>query len=167
MSAAPAPHRRITLRREFEAPVEEVWALWTTRTGLESWWGPEGFETRFRRLEVWPGGEFEYEMTATDPALRAVMTANGMPVDSVVRGRYTEVRRAERLAYVNLVDFVPGTPAFEVEVRVEFSASGERSRLVLVTDVLHNEEWTERAVMGHTSQLNRLERALTRRDPAR
>jgi uncharacterized protein YndB with AHSA1/START domain len=31
--------RRIALERTFVAPVEDVWELWTTKAGLESWWG--------------------------------------------------------------------------------------------------------------------------------
>ena len=34
--------RKLALERTFEAPVEEVWALWTTKDGVESWWGRKG-----------------------------------------------------------------------------------------------------------------------------
>ena len=37
------PARRITMERTFAAPMEDVWELWTTKEGIESWWGPEGF----------------------------------------------------------------------------------------------------------------------------
>ena len=41
---APAPIRRkISIERSLSAPIEEVWELWTTAEGIESWWGPEGF----------------------------------------------------------------------------------------------------------------------------
>ena len=29
-------------RTHFKATLEEVWELWTTKDGIESWWGPEG-----------------------------------------------------------------------------------------------------------------------------
>src|SRR5207344_676779 len=35
--------RMITIERTFNAAIEDVWALWTTADGIESWWGPEGF----------------------------------------------------------------------------------------------------------------------------
>ena len=37
---------KITFERTFRATVGEVWDLWTTKKGLESWWGPQGFATR-------------------------------------------------------------------------------------------------------------------------
>src|SRR5207249_6402569 len=43
--------------------VEDVWELWTTKAGLESWWGPEGFTTAVSKLDLRPRGEFEYAMT--------------------------------------------------------------------------------------------------------
>jgi len=24
--------------------IDEAWALWTTKAGIESWWGPDGFD---------------------------------------------------------------------------------------------------------------------------
>ena len=32
---------RITIERTYRASVEDVWDLWTTKEGIESWWGPE------------------------------------------------------------------------------------------------------------------------------
>jgi uncharacterized protein YndB with AHSA1/START domain len=32
---------QITLERTFRAPIADVWALWTTKDGNESWWGSE------------------------------------------------------------------------------------------------------------------------------
>jgi uncharacterized protein YndB with AHSA1/START domain len=31
---------RLTLERTLRVSVEEIWALWTTKEGFESWWGP-------------------------------------------------------------------------------------------------------------------------------
>jgi len=56
--------RRVTLERRFNAAIEDVWELWTTRDGIESWWGPDGFEVKVRKLDFRPGGELAYDMTA-------------------------------------------------------------------------------------------------------
>jgi uncharacterized protein YndB with AHSA1/START domain len=37
---AGASKPRITIERTYLARIEDVWALWTTKEGLESWWGP-------------------------------------------------------------------------------------------------------------------------------
>ena len=38
---------KVVIERTYRAQAEELWDLWTTKTGFESWWGPEGF-----RVEV-------------------------------------------------------------------------------------------------------------------
>ena len=38
---APATEK-LTLERMFRASLAEVWALWTTREGLEGWFCPDG-----------------------------------------------------------------------------------------------------------------------------
>ena len=35
--------RRITLERTYKASLQDVWDMWTTKDGIESWWGPDGF----------------------------------------------------------------------------------------------------------------------------
>ena len=32
--------RRITLERTYKASLQDVWDMWTTKEGIESWWGP-------------------------------------------------------------------------------------------------------------------------------
>ena len=34
--------RMIKIERTFNAAIEDVWTLWTTVDGIESWWGPDG-----------------------------------------------------------------------------------------------------------------------------
>jgi hypothetical protein len=35
------------LERTYRVPIEDLWELWTTKAGFESWWGPEGFASRY------------------------------------------------------------------------------------------------------------------------
>jgi len=37
------PARKITIERTYEASIDVLWDLWTTKEGIESWWGPDGF----------------------------------------------------------------------------------------------------------------------------
>ena len=39
-NATAAPQAVIVIERTYRAQVEELWALWTTMAGFESWWGP-------------------------------------------------------------------------------------------------------------------------------
>src|SRR5258708_30735975 len=58
---------KLTIERTFDASIEEVWELWTTREGIESWWGPEGFSVAVQEMEMRPGGKLVYEMTTAGP----------------------------------------------------------------------------------------------------
>lgn len=55
------------LERIYDASAPEVWELWTTAAGIEAWWAPDGFTTDVRTLDLRPGGELVYVMTATAP----------------------------------------------------------------------------------------------------
>src|ERR1700694_3763995 len=84
VAAQPGKHR-ITLERTYEASLEDVWDLWTTKEGIESWWGPEGFTVKVRKLDLRPGGALEYAMIATGPNQIEFMKRAGMPLTTEAR----------------------------------------------------------------------------------
>ena len=149
--------RRITIERTYEASLQDVWELWTTRYGIESWWGPDGFTTKVLELDLRAGGKLRYEMTATGPDQVHFMKSAGMPLTTEGRITYTEVVERKRLAYTHLADFIPRVEPYDVATVVEFHLLGKDVRMVLTFDAMHDEIWTRRAVMGHESQLGKLE----------
>lgn len=151
---------RVTLERTYPASLEEVWRLWTTKEGLEVWWGPEGFAVKVRAIDLRPGGELRYAMTAVAPETVAFMKREGMPITQELRITFTEVAPPRRLAYVHLADFVPGVAPYDVATRVDLEPTGAGVRLTLTFDRMHDEDWTRRAVMGWESELGRLARTL-------
>src|SRR4030081_1824748 len=102
----PNPKRRITIERTFQAPIADVWDLWTTKEGIESWWGPDGFEVKIRKLDLRPGGELLYAMTAIALPQIQFMKKAGMPLTTEARITYTEIVAQRRLAYIHLADFI-------------------------------------------------------------
>jgi uncharacterized protein YndB with AHSA1/START domain len=152
--------RRITIERTYKASVEDVWDLWTTKEGIESWWGPDGFTTKVLKLDLRAGGELLYAMTATAPAQAQFMKNAGMPLTTQARITYSEVVIQSRLAYIHLADFIPGVEPYDVATLVEFHPIGQSVHMVLTFDAMHDEEWTQRAVMGHESQLEKLQKVI-------
>jgi uncharacterized protein YndB with AHSA1/START domain len=148
--------RRITIERTYEASAKDLWDLWTTKDGIESWWGPDGFTTKVLELDLRPGGELRYAMTATAPGQVEFMKKAGMPITNQGRITYTEVIPQRRLVYTHLADFIPGIEPYDVATTVEFHSHGQSVRMVLTFDPMHDEQWTRRAVMGHESQLGKL-----------
>ena len=154
--------RKITIERTFNAHIEEIWDMWTTKEGLESWWGPDGFAVKVHTLDLRPGGELRYAMTAVAPDQIQFMKNAGMPVTTENRGRYVEVVPPARLVFTQVADFIPGVEPYDVATTVELEAAADGVRLVLTIDAMHDEHWTQMAVMGWEGELDKLARALQR-----
>jgi uncharacterized protein YndB with AHSA1/START domain len=152
--------RTITMERTFDAPVEEVWEMWTTKNGIESWWGPEGFVTEVRKIDLRPGGELDYNMIAVDPEQIEFLKKAGMSATTPSKVTYTEVIPFRRLAYRSWADFIPGVEPYDVMTTVDFYAEADGTRMVLLFDAMHDEHWTNLATMGWESELGKLERVL-------
>ena len=153
---------KITLERTYQAPIEDVWELWTTKDGIESWWGPDGFRVEVRKLDLRPGGELHYAMIASAESQIEFMKKNGMPLVTELRITYLEVVENRLLVYKHAMDFVPGVTAYDVETRLELSAAASGVKLLLTFDPMHDEVWTQRAVMGWESELGKLAKRLER-----
>ena len=52
--------------REFDAPRELVFSVWTDAKHLAQWWGPNGFTTTTSRFEFRPGGVWRFVMHGPD-----------------------------------------------------------------------------------------------------
>jgi uncharacterized protein YndB with AHSA1/START domain len=154
--------RRVTIERSFKAPIDEVWELWTTKDGIESWWGPPGFEVKVRALDVRRGGELLYAMTAVAPDQIDFLKKAGMPLTTESLVTYTEVVPRQRLAFTQMADFIPNVKPYAVAMTVDFDTQQEGVRLVMTLDAMHDEYWTNMMVMGWESELGKLADLLTR-----
>lgn len=157
------PHRKIVIERTYAASIDELWELWTTKEGIESWWGPDGFAVNVHQLDLRAGGEMRYAMTAVAPAQIQFMKQAGMPLTSETKLTYTAIVPGKSIAYTHRADFIPGVEPYDVGNKVEFHAEEGNVRMVLTLDPMHSDEWTQRAVMGHESQLGKLARLLASR----
>lgn len=151
----------IELVRNLKASLDDVWELWTTAEGIESWWGPQGFTTRVHEIDLRRGGAFRYSMTATGPDQVRFMKQAGMPLAQEVRATYTEVAPKLRLAFTQLADFIPGVKPYDVKNLVVLEPARGGVRMTVTVDGMHDAVWTERARMGWEGQLDRLETKLT------
>ena len=154
---------KLTLERTFKATIDEMWELWTTREGIESWWGPEGFSVTVSALDLRPGGDLLYTMSAVGPDQMEYMVKAGMPLSTDHRLTFTEVDPPHRLAYRDLADFIPGVEPYEIATVIELSEVEDGVRMVLTFDRMHDDRWTELAVMGRESELARLAKILEAR----
>ena len=53
-----------TVSREFDVPVEQVFAAWTETDQLKHWLAPQGYSLLFAKSDIKAGGETHYCMTS-------------------------------------------------------------------------------------------------------
>jgi uncharacterized protein YndB with AHSA1/START domain len=74
------------IHRSFDAPIEQMFELWTHPKHVSFWLPPKGFEMQFLRADIQPGGSAFYVMKGGD------LTIYG-------RTAYLEIRRPDRIVY--------------------------------------------------------------------
>lgn len=79
--------RTMVLQRVIKAPRAVVWGAWMNAETLPSWWGPDGFSCRTRRIDLRQGGEWVFDMIGPD----GTVFPN--------HHRYHDVRPEERIGY--------------------------------------------------------------------
>jgi uncharacterized protein YndB with AHSA1/START domain len=155
--------QRITIERTYDATLEDVWDLWTTKEGIESWWGPGGYVVKVHEIDLRQGGKLLYAMTAVDPEQVEFMKKAGMPLTTEARITFKEIVPQRRLEYLHLADFIPGVAPYDVRHLVELHSSERGVRMVLTIDAMHDEVWTQRAVMGWEMELGKLAKVIESR----
>jgi uncharacterized protein YndB with AHSA1/START domain len=164
-AAVASTRSKVVFERAYRARVEELWELWTTKEGFESWWGPDGFRVEVFTLDARPGGALHYDMIADAPAAIEAMIQMGRPLSHETRGRFTEVQRHARLSITHVIDFLPGVEPYESTIAVKFVPSGNSVQMVITLDPMHDEEFTRMSAMGFGSQLTKLDKRFGRQDP--
>jgi uncharacterized protein YndB with AHSA1/START domain len=145
------------IERTYRTRVEELWRLWTTKEGFESWWGGEGCRVEVHTMEAREGGTLHYDMIAVAPTDIATRNQMGLARSSSVRARFTEFRPYQRLILAHVIDFVPGVKPYEQTIAVDFFPAGDTVRMVTTIEPMHDEEFTQTSIRVFSSQLKMLE----------
>lgn len=56
----------LNVKREFAAPVEQVWAAWTQSELLDQWWAPKPWKARTKTMDFREGGHWLYAMVGPE-----------------------------------------------------------------------------------------------------
>jgi hypothetical protein len=86
-----------------------------------------------------------------------------MPLSNTFRRTFTEVAAPTRLAYRSEIDFIPDHDPYDHVTSIELTGEGERTRLVMTLDPLHDEAWTQEYRDHRSAELDNLEAAIRRR----
>jgi uncharacterized protein YndB with AHSA1/START domain len=148
---------KVVIERTYKASIQDIWDLWTTKDGFESWWGPVGFRADVHELDARVGGALRYDMVADTPETIAAMKEMGGPSHKV-GARFVELKPRQRLVIRNVMDFLPGVAAYEADICVDFIPAGDKVRMVVTLDALHSPEFSKMQKEGFTSQLTKLDK---------
>jgi uncharacterized protein YndB with AHSA1/START domain len=58
--------KKITVTREFAAPVEKVWRAWTEKELLDQWWAPKPWKAKTKSMDFRVGGFWLYAMVSPE-----------------------------------------------------------------------------------------------------
>ena len=113
--AEPAP---LVTSRTFPAPRALVFEAWSTAEHIKRWFSPECFTVPEAEVDFRPGGVCAVCMRSPDGQ------------DFWSRGRYLEISRPDRLAFVFSVGD-PDAPKFTVHTTVTFEDQGGGTRMTV------------------------------------
>jgi len=158
LDAGDTPLAPAVFERTYNTSIEELWALWATKDGFESWWGPEGFRVEVHKLEPRSGGALHYDMIADTPEAIAAMKQMGQPLSHNTKGWYEEFAPHTRLTLKHLIDFIAGTEPYESLIEVDFEALGDMARMIVTAHPHRDAHWTRMSIEGFRGQLTKLDR---------
>lgn len=134
----------IVITREFAAPRQLVWDVWTQPRHIERWFGPKGFDTRVEEHDFRVGGRSVFIMVGADGA------------EYPAAGTFKEIVPIEKI--VSTDEFGEGfedTPVgktFDLPkgmvTTALFDDLGERTKLTLTTSHPTVEDKTKHISMG-------------------
>ena len=137
--------KEIHTSRLYNASRERVFDAWTDPAHITHWWGPQGFTTTTKSMDLRPGGEWLFVMHGPDGR------------DYENRVVYREVVRPERLAYRHTG--VGNDDPIRFEATVDFIARGDCTevifQLVLDTREMYEEATQFGAVEGLHDTMDR------------
>ena len=134
----------IVITREFIAPRQLVWDVWTQPKHIEKWFGPKGFDTRVEKMDFKVGGRAIYVMVGPDGT------------EYPASGTYKEIVPIEKI--VTTDEFGDGFDEIEAMKDVDlpqgmvttylFDDLGERTKLTLITSHPTVEDKQKHEAMG-------------------
>ena len=142
--------REIITARVFDAPRELVWEVWTDPKHIAEWWGPIGFTNTIHKMDVTPGGEWNFIMHGPDG------------VDYKTKIIYEEIVKPELIVYSHV-----SWPLFRATIT--FEEQKGKTKLTMHTVFESAAEYEKvvkqnNAIEGAKQTLGRLAEYLTKID---
>jgi uncharacterized protein YndB with AHSA1/START domain len=148
---------RLTIERHFDAPREQVWAMWADPDQFATWYGPTGATIPVATFDLRVGGGRLVCMEVPGP--------DG-PMRMWFAGEFREVVTQERLVYTEFMSDEHGAPRADMapdghpattEVHVQLDAEGDCTRMTMTHVGIPSDS---PGAMGWTMALDKLDTRL-------
>lgn len=148
--------RKLILSRDFDAPSELLFEVWSDCKHLKHWWGPKEWPMDECEIDFREGGEWRY-------CLRGPNEGD----ESWGKAIYQEINKPEKIVYKdhftdadgNVVENMPN-----MLIAVDFSSHKDKARQIITVHFDNNEERDKIVEMGMAegmdSSLDRVEEYL-------
>ncbi|HKY94402.1 MAG TPA: SRPBCC family protein [Kiloniellales bacterium] len=120
--------RQIINVRLLDAPRPLVWQVWTDPKHITHWWGPRGFSTTTKSMDLRPGGTWLFVMhgpDGTDYGNKVTFVEVAEPERLVYRHEGTDGATKD-VVFVTTVTFVEKGGQTEITLAAEFPSKAER-----------------------------------------
>ncbi len=145
--------RPILIEVTFPASQQDLWEKWTTKEGIESWWGPEGISSTVRELEFQVGGRLVIAMSRSDSP-----DAESAMVENIT---FTDITPTSCICFTDRFPGMPGVEPYDVICEVSFQPAPEGTKMTFSSSGMHRDDWTEYATYGWRSAFQKLAASLS------
>jgi uncharacterized protein YndB with AHSA1/START domain len=132
-----------SVSRIIDAPREAVFDAFTDPVIMRQWYSPDGFSTPAVDSDPRAGGAYRIGMKQADGEI------------FYVAGKFTEVRRPEKLVFTWAWEEDDG-PGHESVVTVEFKSRDSKTEVILTQERLAGAESRDKHIHGWTGILDKL-----------
>jgi uncharacterized protein YndB with AHSA1/START domain len=120
-------NRELRATRNFRAPLELVYRMWTEPGHVAQWWGPRGFTNTIEKMDVRPGGEWILVMHGPDGR----DFPNHYLYEEVVPNQRLVINHVNWPQHRKYVTFTESESETKVSIRMLFDSAADLEKVVV------------------------------------
>lgn len=135
---------QLLVEREYDAPRDLLFEVWSQPKHLANWWGPNGFTMPFCEVDFRVGGKYRICMRSPEGE------------DHWLRGEYKAIEAPERIVFTWLRENADGSIWCDTLVEVTFEGSAGETRFRMMQTGFATSAHRDEHHGGWSECLNRL-----------
>ena len=122
----------VQIVRDFDAPIDAIWPMWTDADAFASWYGPKGFSIPTSKIDASVDGTRLLMMQSPDGSMKMWFTGVFKEVDAPNRLVYTDAMCDETGKVLTPQELgMPDNMPTETEVHVDLTEQNGKTRMTM------------------------------------